>query len=135
MSDPAAEHHDPVVAFESAKLGLWTFLATEVLLFTALFAGYGVYRYLYADAFVAASKSLHTTIGLVNTIVLITSSFTVAWGLDHDAAIRALTLDAAKILGVSEADVIASLDAGDLKGKKIGTQWRITRAALAEFLK
>jgi excisionase family DNA binding protein len=43
--------------------------------------------------------------------------------------------DAAKALGVSEADVIASLEAGDLKGKRIGTQWRITRTALAEFLK
>ena len=43
--------------------------------------------------------------------------------------------DAAKSLGVSEADVIASLEAGDLKGKRIGTQWRITRTALAEFLK
>jgi len=69
----------------AARLGMWLFLATEVLLFTALFAGYGVYRYLYADAFVAASKRLHTTIGLVNTIVLITSSFTVAWGLDQAA--------------------------------------------------
>ena len=35
---------------------------------------------------------------------------------------------------MSEADVIASLEAGDLKGKQIGSQWRITRAALAEFL-
>jgi len=43
--------------------------------------------------------------------------------------------DAAKALGVSEADVIASLEAGDLKGKKNGTQWRLTRTALAEFLK
>jgi len=42
--------------------------------------------------------------------------------------------EAAKVLGVSEADVIASLDAGDLKGKKIGTQWRITRSALTQFL-
>jgi excisionase family DNA binding protein len=42
--------------------------------------------------------------------------------------------DAAKTLGVSEADVIASLEAGDLKGKKIGAQWRITRAQLAQFL-
>ena len=41
----------------------------------------------------------------------------------------------AQALGVSEADVIATLEAGDLKGKKIGTQWRITRAALDEFLK
>jgi len=36
---------------------------------------------------------------------------------------------------VTEADVIASLEAGDLKGKRIGTQWRITKSALAEFLK
>jgi excisionase family DNA binding protein len=43
--------------------------------------------------------------------------------------------DAAKALGVSEADVVTSLEAGDLKGKRIGTQWRITKSALAEFLK
>ena len=42
--------------------------------------------------------------------------------------------DAAKVLGVSEADVLASLESGDLKGKRIGSQWRITRAALAQFL-
>jgi excisionase family DNA binding protein len=42
--------------------------------------------------------------------------------------------DAATLLGVSEADVIASLEAGDLKGKKIGSQWRLTRAQLAQFL-
>ena len=42
--------------------------------------------------------------------------------------------DAAKLLGVGESDVIASLEAGDLKGRRIGTQWRITRTALAEFL-
>jgi membrane protease subunit (stomatin/prohibitin family) len=42
--------------------------------------------------------------------------------------------DAAKVLGVAEADVISSLEAGDLKGKKIGSQWRLTRAQLAQFL-
>jgi excisionase family DNA binding protein len=42
--------------------------------------------------------------------------------------------EAATALGVSEADVISSLDAGDLKGRKIGTQWRITRQALKDFL-
>jgi excisionase family DNA binding protein len=42
--------------------------------------------------------------------------------------------DAARLLGVSEADVIASLESGDLKGKRIGSQWRLTRAQLAEFL-
>jgi excisionase family DNA binding protein len=42
--------------------------------------------------------------------------------------------DAAKVLGVTEGDVIASLEAGDIKGKKIGAQWRITRAQLATFM-
>lgn len=41
---------------------------------------------------------------------------------------------AAEILGVSEVDVIASIEAGDLKGKKIGTAYRITRTALDTFL-
>ena len=40
----------------------------------------------------------------------------------------------AQMLGVAESDVMASLDAGDLKGKKIGTQWRITRDAVNTFL-
>jgi len=40
----------------------------------------------------------------------------------------------AQMLGVSETDVVASLDSGDLKGKKIGTQWRVTRAAVDAFL-
>lgn len=43
--------------------------------------------------------------------------------------------DAARELGVTEADVMQALEAGDLKGKKIGSAWRITRAAMEEFLK
>jgi excisionase family DNA binding protein len=45
------------------------------------------------------------------------------------------TAEVAKTLGVSEADVVATLEKGDLKGKKIGSTWRVTRAALDEFLK
>ena len=41
----------------------------------------------------------------------------------------------AQALGVGETDVMTSLEAGDLKGRKIGTQWRITRAAVDSFLK
>jgi cytochrome c oxidase subunit 3 len=67
----------------AARLGMWLFLATEVLLFAALFAAYAVYRYLYGEAFAEASRGLQTWIGLVNTIVLVTSSFTVAMGLDR----------------------------------------------------
>jgi excisionase family DNA binding protein len=43
--------------------------------------------------------------------------------------------DVARILGVSETDVLASLEKGDIKGKKIGSTWRVTKAALDEFLK
>jgi excisionase family DNA binding protein len=43
--------------------------------------------------------------------------------------------DVAKALGVSEADVLATLEKGDLKGKKIGSTWRVTKTALDEYLK
>lgn len=43
--------------------------------------------------------------------------------------------DAARELGVTEADIMQALEAGDLKGKKIGSAWRITRGAMDEFLK
>lgn len=42
--------------------------------------------------------------------------------------------EAAQLLGVTEADVLATLEAGDLKGKKIGATWRITKAAVEQFL-
>ena len=40
----------------------------------------------------------------------------------------------AQMLGVAESDVLASLEAGDIKGKKIGTQWRVPRTAVETFL-
>jgi excisionase family DNA binding protein len=42
--------------------------------------------------------------------------------------------DAARLLGVTPGDVMTSLASGELKGKKIGSAWRITRKALDEFL-
>jgi cytochrome c oxidase subunit 3 len=86
-ASPYLAHH-----FESlekqghaARMGMWLFLATEILLFAVLFAAYGVYRYLYYDAFVAASKTVETWVGAVNTGVLVTSSLTVALGVDAAA--------------------------------------------------
>jgi cytochrome c oxidase subunit 3 len=80
---PALAHHFESLEKQAhaARLGMWLFLATEVLLFTALFAAYAVYRYLFHDSFAEASRHIETWIGLVNTIVLVTSSFTVAMGL------------------------------------------------------
>ena len=63
---------------ETNTLGMWTFLATELLVFGALFTGYTVYRNLYAPSFEEASQHLNLLIGGGNTIVLLTSSLTMA---------------------------------------------------------
>jgi cytochrome c oxidase subunit 3 len=73
-------HHfdDPRQQSESASLGMWVFLATEVLFFGGLFAGYAVYRALYPAAFAAGSHHLNVRLGAINTLVLIGSSVTMA---------------------------------------------------------
>jgi cytochrome c oxidase subunit III len=63
---------------ETTALGMWVFLATEVLIFGAMFTGYTVYRVQYLDSFEVASRHLNLLIGGVNTIVLLTSSLTMA---------------------------------------------------------
>lgn len=62
----------------SNLLGMWLFLASEVLVFGALFTGYSAYRWRYSAAFLAASEHLNLWIGGVNTVVLLTSSLTMA---------------------------------------------------------
>lgn len=62
----------------AARLGMWIFLASELLLFAGLFTLYGAYRAMYPAAFAAATTHNDIVIGSVNTIVLITSSLTVA---------------------------------------------------------
>ncbi len=57
---------------------MWVFLVTEVLFFGGLFAAYAVYRSWYPDAFAAASRELDIVLGSINTVVLITSSLTMA---------------------------------------------------------
>jgi cytochrome c oxidase subunit III len=63
---------------EASTLGMWVFLVTEVLFFGGLFATYCVYRTFYPAAFAAASHELDVVLGTVNTVVLITSSLTMA---------------------------------------------------------
>ncbi len=82
MNARPAEHGDPRAAFETAKLGLWTFLATEVLLFGALFTAYTVFRLQYPALFHAEHLKLDRVLGALNTLVLITSSLTVVLGVD-----------------------------------------------------
>jgi cytochrome c oxidase subunit 3 len=63
---------------DSATLGMWTFLVTEILFFGGLFATYTLYRWLYPEAFRAASHTLSIQLGTLNTAVLIASSLTMA---------------------------------------------------------
>lgn len=70
-------------AYDSTKMGVWLFLISEILLFGALFIGYIVYRNLYPELFLEASKYLDTTMGAINTAVLITSSFTMAMAVNE----------------------------------------------------
>jgi len=83
----AAAHHDPFVAHQfndraqqknAVTLGMWAFLAQEVLFFGGLFTGYTVYRSYYPDAYIAGSHLLDIRLGGFNTVVLIASSLTMA---------------------------------------------------------
>ena len=73
----AIQFDDPAQQRHAATLGMWVFLATEVLFFGALFLGYTVYRFLYPADFRAASEHTLVLIGSINTGILLISSFTV----------------------------------------------------------
>lgn len=67
-------HRDDI----GSKMGMWLFLFTELLLFGGMFILYASYRFIYPDAFKVAAMRLDLLIGSVNTIMLLTSSLTVA---------------------------------------------------------
>lgn len=73
----SGHNYDP----EASKLGMWLFLFTEILLFGGLFLVYFIYRNLNSEAFLRGSYELNVTIGTINTIILITSSMTVAMSI------------------------------------------------------
>ena len=73
-------HHfyDVNQQYETSKLGMWAFILTEVLTFGALFVAYTIYRAWNPDMFINANLLLDVNKGLLNTIVLIGSSLTMA---------------------------------------------------------
>ena len=87
MSDaPDAHDEEPIYADPRARnhalhLAMWIFLGSETLLFAGLFGLYAAYRAEYTVDFVAAVAHNDEVIGTVNTVVLIVSSFFVAWGI------------------------------------------------------
>jgi len=66
---------------ETATLGMFVFLLTELMMFGGLFCSYLVYRTLYFPSFLEASRHMDLTIGAVNTAVLICSSLSMALGV------------------------------------------------------
>ena len=78
--DPHLRHHFATAEqqLDSATLGMWTFLITEVLFFGGMFTAYVIYRSLYHDAFASTSQWMNVPLGGLNTGVLICSSLSMA---------------------------------------------------------
>lgn len=86
------EHGGPVVyeqfetyeqQTESYIVGMWTFLVTEIMFFGALFVMYSVYRWKYQHDFYELSQGLNWQLGGINTMILLTSSFTMVLAVHH----------------------------------------------------
>ncbi len=77
MTNPADIHRQA----ETAKLGMWVFLFTEMLLFGGMFIVYSVYRFRNAAAFHLAAQEMSVFIGTANTIILLISSATIAMSI------------------------------------------------------
>jgi len=115
---PAMQFVDLRQQHDVAELGMWVFLATEVLFFGGLFLAYTVYRHGDPQGFAAAARHTKIAIGAVNTALLLTSSFIVAW------AVAAVKLDggrfAAMLLWLAAAFGVVFLG---LKGFEYGLEY------------
>ncbi|MCA9530183.1 MAG: cytochrome c oxidase subunit 3 family protein [Myxococcales bacterium] len=79
-----AHHFDtPAQQFDTAKLAMWVFLAQEMLFFSGLFVAYVVFRFWYPTAFSVGSHLLDWKMGMLNTLILLTSSFTAAQAVSY----------------------------------------------------
>jgi len=79
--DLAPQFHDAEQRRQSSELGMWVFLAGEVMFFGALFVGYAFSRFNFGAAFAGASRRTDILLGTLNTAVLLTSSYTIAVAL------------------------------------------------------
>ena len=94
--NPNLRHHFDTMAqqFDSATLGMWLFLLTEIMFFGGMFGAYSVYRSMYPEAFASTSKHMDAFWGGLNTAVLIVSSLTMV------LAVRAARLGQQKALQI-----------------------------------
>lgn len=96
---PALAHHFRNMEEQrsAATLGMWAFIAQEIMFFGALFTGYTIYRNFYPEAYSDASSHLSVAWGSFNTVVLIGSSLTMALAV-HAAATNARKKTVAMLL-------------------------------------
>lgn len=82
---PHLSHHFKSLdqQFSAAKLGVWLFLATEILMFGGLFVGYLIFHAKFPEMFAEGASHLDWKLGAVNTIVLLVSSFTMAISIHY----------------------------------------------------
>lgn len=78
QNNDVAHNHDIHRDDVGSRMGMWLFLITELLLFGGLFLVYAVYRFTFPEQFSLAAMELNTTVGTLNTVILLTSSLTVA---------------------------------------------------------
>jgi cytochrome c oxidase subunit 3 len=77
-----AHHYDSAEhEYDTSKQGIWAFLATEILMFGGLFVGYAIFHHIYPEVFRIGSTFTDWYMGAANTIVLLTSSLTMALGI------------------------------------------------------
>ncbi len=103
---PLAHHFEDLEQQkDAATLGMWAFLATEVLFFGGALMAFAVYRYWYKGGFIAGTYAQNVAIGTINTVVLLTSSLTMALAVHAAAAGRrsalALFLGLTIVLGLT----------------------------------
>ncbi len=105
--------------YQSAKLGMWIFLATEILFFGGLFCAYAVYRSNHPEVFVFGHHFLDKSLGALNTVILICSSLTAAW------AVRAAQLRNICVLKLMIAlTMLFAFGFLGVKGVEYTTKWK-----------
>lgn len=82
VKDGTAWGNPAPLVYSMSKFGMWLFLATEILLFMMLFVAYAISYYRNPESFHASAKELSVAFGTANTIILLFSSFTVAWSIE-----------------------------------------------------
>ena len=92
------QYHDLPQQNDTAALGMWLFLATEIMFFGTLFTALIVYRYVYAEAFETASVALNWKIGAINTVVLLVSSLMMALAVFYVRAGQQRAVEAANAI-------------------------------------